>query len=376
MKIKSKIVQGLLILLLSVSSCTRLADCENCRNDLKSIWSYKLRLPFGMELSGGELFIQDNNLSRLVILNSKTGLPKAQLPTSYNEKGDGAVVFYCINKNLIACEQALDYAKSYLKIYSRTDYKPVDSIFISLKKDLSASHGIVKLAGKPVITDSILLFVLNDGSLNAYNLSKKRFFWRQELNALPMPNSGIITTDRYVHIQLPAGAGSELITIAKENGKIVWKKHFPGQMQLSIIDNKLLSLDTHGNLVYISPNNGEFDSHSFASQEPLYYQLIQNRMIALTTKNNILIVKDLVSDNVRLRYRLCAEPVEVTYSEKVNALFLTDKAQHCLQVNLNNHQTQCIQQSVDTNESQHNFVVKGDSLYINKEGKLHLLILN
>lgn len=377
MNIKNNITQGLLILLTGITSCVHPVDCDNCVDDLKVIWSYKLRWPFGMDLAEGEIITQNSNLSKIVILDSETGLAKDQLSTTYGDKGDGSVVYWGVNKELIVYERVLDYKESYIKIYNRMRRKSNDSIPISLKKDLSSSHGIVKMFGRPVIVDSALLFILNDGTLNSYNFLKKRLSWKYNLNSLPISNSIIVTTKSYVHIQLPVnlGAGFEIVTLSKKTGELIWKKYFPGQMQLSKINDKLLSIDKYGNLIYINPGNGQFDRHHFTDQRVNYYQIINNKLIGLSTENNLLIVKDLVANRVRLKYKLCAELLEINYSKKMDALFFVDKAQHCIQINLKNSHTRCIQQFVDNGYGRQNFIVKGDSLYINKGGELCLLQL-
>jgi hypothetical protein len=377
MKIRNNITQVLLMLLVCITSCVRSVDCDNCGDNLKTVWSYKLRLPFGMDLADGEIIIQNNNLSKIVILDGKTGLVNKQLPTAYSENGEGAVVRWAVNKELIVYEQVLDYQKSYIKIYNRAQYKSKDSILISIKKDLSVSHGIVKMFGRPAIIDTTLLFILNDGTLNSYNLLKKRLSWSYRFNSLPVSNSTIITTKRYVHIQMPVylGGGFEIVTLSKETGKLIWKKYFPGQMQLSKIDDKLLDIDKYGNLIYIDPANGQFDSHHFIDRRACYYQIINNKLIALSTEDNTLIVKDIDSSGILLKYKLCAKLVDINYSKKMDALLLVDEGQHCIQINLNNLLSKCIQQFVDNNDSRQNFIVKGDSLYINKGGELRLLKL-
>jgi hypothetical protein len=222
-----------------------------------------------------------------------------------------------------------------------------------------------------------VLFVLNDGTLNSYNILKKKIDWNYNLQSLPLPNSTIITIGNNVHIQQPGyrASGLEVITISKAAGKFMWKTHFPSEMPLSRVNDRLLDIDKEGNLAYINSTTGQIDKYPFVDKKPVYYQIVDNKWIFLFTENNVLIVKNFDDRAIYFKCRLCAEPLEINYSKKMKAFFLVDKAQHCIQIDLNNFHPKCIQQFVDNTHYQHNFIIREDSLYLNKGGELCLFQL-
>jgi len=335
-----------LLMLFLTSACTQKLDCEHCTNTLQPLWAYKLKLPFGMISKGNCLFVQNDNIGNIVILDVKQGKVKQQI-----ECGDGAIIGFGMNKQFIVYEHVFKNKKSYITVYNYLKQQLVDSTPVFLHKDISSNKGSsIKMCTPPLIDSSLIVYALNDGSLNCYDFIKKKIQWQYQLPILPLYNSGLIIKHRYIHIQIPSliGNGVKVLTLSLQTGKLVWEKFIDGHLPLHYSDNHLITMDNDGNILYINSADGQIQRKSIVSFTPVYCQIFDNKLAGIVSKNNVLNIINITTGKTLMRYHLCGESMQVSYSKSLNSLIVVDKSARITQFNLTNHSAKCIEETVDT----------------------------